>query len=155
MGVMSNLMLIRKKFRAIVGANWDGTTIDNITTRLPKPIPNLINDTDATTVNVGLNITGFGYQLQKKVGNTWTTVGNYVTSNGRGGAVSLSVITETSICRVRFYPFAYGDYGVHSNEFTVTRTAAQTQALKNSTKGDKLDAFDVEQPDVIMNKEEI
>lgn len=36
MGVINNLIAIRRKFHAIVGANWDGTTIADILADRPK-----------------------------------------------------------------------------------------------------------------------
>lgn len=139
MGVINNLIAIRRKFRAIVGANWDGTTIAELVER-SKKIEFILqpSDTDGNFANYAINNTGSGYRLQKKVSDNWTDVGSYNSGGGGAGttvpiSVTLSPITETSVCRIKVFPFGRdGRFPIYSNEFTVTRTAAQTTSAKQN-----------------------
>lgn len=144
MGVINNLIQIRKKFKAIVGENWDGTTISSILNDRPtlkivvQPV-----DTDEDTVTIRFNLIGVYGRVQRLVDGSWVTTGGTFStgSNVTGYSVSLSNITETSLCRI--IASTYGgnadiDEWLSSDAFTVTRTAAQTQSLKTQAMKENL-----------------
>lgn len=136
MGVINNFIQIRKKFRSIVGSNWDGTTLSAVVNDRPilkfdsQPV-----DTDADTISVRFNLVGLYGRLQRMVDGVWVSVGSTFSTGAStsGYSVSLSAITETSLCRIVATPYGGNgniDSWTVSDTFTVTRTAAQTQSLK-------------------------
>lgn len=140
MGVINNLIQIRKKFKAIVGDNWDGTTLDRILELWPLPeFVTQPTDTSGTSVNVVMNIRGLNFILQRydESMNDWSNV-TAASTTGYIFQVPLSTITQTSRCRLLAVPYGAGYLsGAYSNEFTVTRgTSAQTASAKDTNKLD-------------------
>lgn len=104
-------------------------------------------DTEGSNVTFVTNVYGGRFRLQRKVDDSWVDVGTAQTTTGRSNNVVLSGVTTTSVCRIEFN--AYGTTGgTYSREFTVTRTPAQTQALKENLTSGKLDT-DVAETDVV------
>lgn len=120
---------------------------DIIKYRPPFSISNIV-DTSSTGVLLSTTSNGFAFFLQKQnAEGTWVREGAVRASNYESINTSISAITETSRCRFEIYP--YGIAGVYySNEFTVTRTAAQTQTLKQNLESGKLDS-EVFETDVV------
>lgn len=156
MGVINNLIQIRKKFKEIVGENWDGTTLERILELRPVPkFEQQPTDTSGTSVQVLMNIRGLNFILQRydESIDSWTSVTSISTS-GYIAAVSLTTITQTSLCRLLAVPYGAGYLsGTYSNEFTVTRTAAQTASLKQGNKTD-LNAEDLAVETDVIKKED-
>lgn len=137
MGVINNLIEIRRKFRAIVGANWNGATISDILNDRPH-IAFEVQPTDTTedSVTIRVNVYGFTRQLQRLSNDGWVSVGATSGTTGVAATQSLSGITETSVCRIIVTPYGGNlKAGVISNEFTVTRTEAQTVSASPKSKG--------------------
>lgn len=102
---------------------------------LKRPLTKFVTQpvsTSGVAASITMNTYGFAYALYRNVSGTWINSGGG-TSQTSQASIALTGVQETSVCIVRVWPFGYTDY-IQSNEFTVTRTAAQTQALKQSTK---------------------
>lgn len=95
-------------------------------------------ETSDATVSVRVNINGSYGRLQKKeTDGTWTNVGSIVTSSfSTYLSIPLSGIATTSVCRVLVIPVGGSfDSALASDEFTVTRTSAQTMSAKQDMSG--------------------
>lgn len=130
MGVINNLILIRK----IIGRNWDGTSISEIVNLRPKMVfEEQPTDTSGASTGIRLNMIGYTWSLKKKEGNEWVTAASGNSLSSSSASISLSSISSTSLCRVDVYGYGMSKYNfVMSNEFTVTRTAAQTASAKQN-----------------------
>lgn len=150
MGVINNLIEIRRKFRAIVGANWDGRTIEDINKMYPKVVILPISDTSATSVNVVTNIYGSRASLYRIEGDTEITVNTLSYNSFNNFSVGLTGVTATSDCFIRVWAAGSSpDSYTQSNTFTVTRTAAQTASLKAGSKSKGADIFTESEADSI------
>lgn len=147
MGVINNLIEIRKKFRAIVGANWDGTTLSTILENRPISKAPFVENTSSTSFRFNNDIVGYSYVVQRFVNNRWSDLGGYISTGLADVTISLSAITETTTCRIKYYPYGQSkDVPLYTNEFIVTRTEAQSQSLKN---GANIETTETETIDVV------
>ena len=153
MGVINNLIEIRRKFIAIVGNNWDGSTLSDLLDERPhisfdmQPI-----DTSEDNVTIKVNVYGYVRQLQRLTNGIWMNVGSPTGSSGTTSSQSLAGITETSICRIMVAPYG-GNFKkpVYSNEFTVTRPTSQDASA--TPKNKDADIFTESEVDSIESTE--
>lgn len=143
MGVINNLIKIRNIEK--------GGGISEV---FPEIEIENVRDTSGNSTNLNTNVNGIIYQLQAFRNNEWVNLGIPAGTINKTYNPSLANVTVTSICR--YLVWRYGsdvEHAVISNEFTVTRTAAQTASLKQGNQTD-LNAEDIAVETDVIKKED-